>query len=183
MITIRSYEKKDREAVENICVVTAVPVLQKGPMKKALLDVWCNYYIEREPENVFVAANDEDETVGYILCAESFDRWKETFLKEYIPPFKNPVGYALGKGTVPEHEKYKDLYPAHMHIDILPEYQHQGIGPRLLEAERENLRNKGVKGLMLCCGADNEKGLGFYRKAGFTEVGPEGGCIVFALVP
>lgn len=44
MTTIRQYEPKDRPAVERICAGKA------GPLKKAFLTCFCNYYIEREPE-------------------------------------------------------------------------------------------------------------------------------------
>ena len=64
-------------------------------------------------------------------------------------------------------EKYKDEYPAHFHINILPEYQRVGAGGKLLNALFEHYRAKGVKGIMLCCNNENEVGLNFYKKYGF----------------
>lgn len=62
-------------------------------------------------------------------------------------------------------------YLAHLHIDIAGDYQRQGIGTKLIDALIEHLRKKSVKGLMFSVAIDNEKGLGFYRKYGFKELG------------
>ena len=46
------------------------------------------------------------------------------------------------------NEKFKDEYPAHFHINILPEYQRVGAGGKLINALFEHYRNKGIKGVM-----------------------------------
>ena len=66
------------------------------------------------------------------------------------------------------HEKFKDEYPAHFHINILPEYQRFGAGGKLINALFDHYRAKGIKGVMLCCNSENEVGLNFYKKYGFT---------------
>ena len=61
-------------------------------------------------------------------------------------------------------------YPAHLHIDILPEAQHKGYGTKLMDALMDYLAEKGVKGVHLGVGGDNAGGIRFYEKYGFTMI-------------
>ena len=69
---IRPYEEKDRENVRHVCIVTAGCADKSEDEKQFILTLYCDYYIEKEPDNCFVIADDEDNAVGYILCAENF---------------------------------------------------------------------------------------------------------------
>lgn len=64
-----------------------------------------------------------------------------------------------------------DEYPAHFHIDILPEYQRQGWGRKLIERVFEAFRAEGVKGVYLGMEAANESAERFYRAVGFERYG------------
>ena len=55
-------------------------------------------------------------------------------------------------------------YPAHMHINIKPGYQHCGIGTRLFAALTEHLREIGCKGVMLVVDSYNTNAINFYKK-------------------
>lgn len=59
---------------------------------------------------------------------------------------------------------YAEDYPAHLHIDLLPECQHQGIGSRLIKTLADHLRRQRIKGLMLNVANDNKNALRFYEK-------------------
>ncbi len=168
---IRSYMDKDRERIEQICVGTSDAAFGGNPyMKEALLDVFCHYYLDREPDNCFVAADEMDNAVGYVLCAENFNRWEAEFTKEYIEASANPVTAMMGPGTIAGLKNYGVEYPAHLHIDLDDSCQRQGLGTRLMDKLIAHLREKQVKGLCLCVAPDNEKGVSFYRKYGFDEL-------------
>lgn len=62
-------------------------------------------------------------------------------------------------------------YPAHMHVDILADFQGQGWGARLLAALEERLRGMGVRGLHLGMDGKNKGAERFYRRAGFERFG------------
>ena len=167
-VLIRPYDAKDHDRVQYICVGTGPEMLNERPeMRDFLLNAFCNYYIEKEPQNCFVAA-DKDQAIGYILCAENTKAWAEVFPGPYAPEDpQNPIGlFYEGSKAMPL--KFAEDYPAHLHIDILDDYQRQGIGFRLMDALTAHLRAKGVPGVMLSVGADNEKGKNFYRKYGFS---------------
>ena len=131
--TIRHIHKKDREAVEKICIATGPAQAEASEdMRKLLLTVFCHYYIEQEPEHCFVAVNDQDEAVGYVLCAHDFEKWKDCFEKEYLKKQENPMIAMVGRGTIDDLAPYAGEYPAHLHIDLLPECQRIGLGTPLL---------------------------------------------------
>ena len=54
-------------------------------------------------------------------------------------------------------------------VGILPEYRHQGIGTRLLEATILTAKNQGCKTIQLDVHVDNEKALNLYQKLGFRS--------------
>lgn len=165
MCTIRPYKDKDRSAVEAVCAGEA------GTFKEPFLDVFCRYYIEKEPQNCFIAANRKDEAIGYILCAENFETWENLFTEEYLKKTHNPITKGMGKGTIHGLRKYAKEYPAHLHIDITETYQRRGIGTKLMDALLEHLKEKRVSGVMFSVAPDNEKGVNFYKKYGFVELG------------
>ena len=79
MITIRKYEEKDRENLLRICIETSSLPTETNEDLDFLNLMFNDYYAIVEPGNCFVAADDNDEAVGYILCAENFDRYYKTF--------------------------------------------------------------------------------------------------------
>lgn len=137
-------------------------------MPEALLDTFCHYYIEKEPQHCYVAVDEQDTPIGYILCSKDFDKWEEVFVKEYVEVSSNPITKMMGLGTVEGLRAFAKEYPAHLHIDIDDGYQRKGLGSKMMDTLIAHLREEGVPGLVLCVAPDNEKGMNFYRKYGFT---------------
>ena len=75
-------------------------------------------------------------------------------------------------------KKYAKKYPAHLHIDLLPEAQGQGGGTALMNALKAHLREKNVRGVFLCVGKDNKKALRFYKKQDFQVLNIVGGAVL-----
>lgn len=85
-------------------------------------------------------------------------------------------------------------YPAHLHIDILPEYQGQGWGRKLVEAWCEIVKGEGAVGAHLDMVKDNVGARKFYERLGFEvcgevldggesgEVGVSGDGVVLTMV-
>ncbi|MBR3753719.1 MAG: GNAT family N-acetyltransferase [Clostridia bacterium] len=182
-MTIRPYQSKDKENVR------FVHLNSEGPCKSSKrginfgLAVYCDYYIEKEPENCFVAVDENDKAIGYIISTEDFDKFYPVFLSEYrtrIAKWEYKRRKSALRSVIP-HEKYKDEYPAHLHIDILPEYQRMGLGHKLTDALLAHLKEKGVKGIMLTTWIKNEKARGFYDKYGFTLLAEMKNCAVYGI--
>lgn len=170
MLSIRKYEEKDFDNLRYVCLHSDGNEMS-AEMCECVLHTFCDYYIEKEPENCFVL-DDDGKAVGYIICTQDYDKYKEIFDKEYLPlnkPLKAELYNWAATSTV-LHNKYKADYPAHLHIDLLPDYHRQGWGGRLLNTLFEHLRSKEIKGVMLTTGPDNISACKFYEKYGFTQI-------------
>ena len=179
MITIRPYQPSDKENVRRVCMHLApeepTPALL-GPAHSPGLSTFCDYYIECEPQNCFVA-DDGGTAVGCIWCAEEYRRYYRRFKKDYLAnmSLRKRVNY-WGAARMPVF--FAKKYPAHLHIDVLNAYQRQGLGFQLMDALTTHLRGKGVPGVMLVVGESNEKGRNFYRKYGFRQIARLGGIVL-----
>ncbi len=181
-MTIRPYQSKDKEDVRFICLESADKTNASEYERNFLINTYCDYYIENEPYNCFVAVDDNDKAVGYILCAENFDKFNKVFEEKYAVKclkFRS-IYYLASKMSVLEQKKYKNSYPAHLHIDLLPEYQHKGLGRQLINTLLSHLKDKGVKGVMLSVFIGNSGAIKFYQRCGLTKVKTGLTDIVFA---
>ena len=61
-------------------------------------------------------------------------------------------------------------YPAHLHIDLLPELQGLGFGRRLIDTLRAALAARGVAAVHLGMDAANTGARAFYARLGFHEL-------------
>lgn len=182
MAFIRKYEPKDYENVRYCCLHSEQ---KQNPDKvnEFILQTYCNYYIENEPENCFVADDGTGRAVGYVICTSDYDKFKKVFYKQYMPrTLKLGINFYFDSmfSAWPQR-RFRKKYPAHLHIDILPEYQRMGLGGKLVTALCEHLKANGVKGVMLTAGAKNEKGNSFYKKYGFHEIEKNKGYVAWGL--
>ena len=172
MASVRPYEEKDKERVQQICLANAECLNEPEDTQKYILLMYCNYYIEQEPSNCFVAVNDEDEAVGYIICSENYDSYEKKFLEVYMDQCSaiSPKRYVDAKLDLLSHSMFKKEHPAHFHIDIDENYQRMGIGSLLISTLKAHLRMKNIKSMMMVCGEDNENAKSFYRRNGFKDL-------------
>ena len=167
MYSIRKYQQKDTEYLKQICIKTASHIFQRKKLAEtALTEVYCRYYIEQEPESCFVVVDQNDIAKGYILCAKNYDTYKKVFKERYLKTW-NIATLIMGNFAMNSIQSYVKQYPAHLHIDLLPECQGQGYGRKLIETLINHLREKKVEGLMLHVSMENERARAFYARCGF----------------
>lgn len=168
-VEIRKAQKSDLEAVEYVCRMTAGPLSCENELVgKIIAKTYSTYYIEEECDNCFVLSSG-GRAVGYILSSLDAGVFKRVYRKKYVPQI-----FALSKKDgilawlmpIP-YMLFKKSYPAHMHIDLLPDFQGSGNGTRLVETLLEELKRRNIKGVCLCVGADNARAIAFYKKRGF----------------
>jgi ribosomal protein S18 acetylase RimI-like enzyme len=123
---------------------------------------------------------------GYIMGVPSTTTFVEKYNTDYVPTIENlslpdpPSDQAKetiaaarngDRMLVPEliHE-----FPAHLHINILDEYQSMGWGSKLMHTLLLQLVAEGVEGVHLGMAADNDRAGRFYERHGFVEVAVEG---------
>lgn len=175
---IRPYERKDYLQVQSICVCNG-----DFPQKdiSVLLDLYCSYYIEQEPEHCLVLTDRENIPVGYLYWAADFVKYEERYRKKYL--YRIPEGrYLMDK--LEEMKVMLSLaeeFPAHMHMDVLHEYQGYGFGRQLLSKAREQLIQEGVCGLMLIVRAENIGARSFYEHCGFQFLGVRCGNAAYGI--
>ena len=184
---IRPYSPSDRADVADVCVRTgdggedATGLFSSDTL---LPDIYSVPYVDREPELAFVVDNGE-RVVGYILGTADTRSFAQWFSTQWWPSVADRYGRSseserniVASAGNPERMLVAavDEYPAHLHIDLLPEAQGHGLGRRLVETLVAALAARGIPGLHLVVGTDNTKAQAFYRRVGFAELasGPDG---------
>ena len=126
--------------------------------------------------------DDGGKAVGYILCAPDYSRYVKEYRKNEvkqlweIEKWQSCVAYFLPLGYLP----FKSKYPAHLHIDILDEYQGQGYGSQLMDALLDKLKSMNIPGVMLIVDKDNKGAQRFYQRKGFLKITNAFGGVVMA---
>jgi GNAT superfamily N-acetyltransferase len=68
-------------------------------------------------------------------------------------------------------------YPAHLHIDLLPDFQGTGHGRRLMQTFCRAVARAGAAGVHVAVVSGNRKALGFYRHLGFEPLQADGEAV------
>ena len=167
---IRPYKESDKINFRHICIETSVGNKATEKEQRFILNLYCDYYIEQEPQNCFALADETDNAVGYILCSENMKRYINA-TKPYRAAVRKMgfVKYLFAWGEIIAHLPASKKCKAHMHIDILPEYQHKGYGTKLIDTLTDSLKAKGIDSVMLVVNTSNKNAVSFYRKNGFRD--------------
>lgn len=193
---IRPFRPGDEPALADICLRTA----DAGVDATGVLDdddLWAEIfvlpYVARHPELAFVVEAEDGRVVGYIVSAPDTRAFEEWFRTAWWPRHEERwprpsaehsrqdgiLLYAYGRRA--GAEPYGDDYPAHLHIDLLPEAQGRGLGRQLIETLADELRQQGVTGLHLVAGSDNTGAIAFYPRAGFAPLPSHEGVQAFGM--
>lgn len=197
MARIRPFRPGDEPALAEICLRTA-DAGADGTGIFADDDLWAEVfvlpYVARHPELAFVVEDDGGTPRGYVVCAPDTEAFEEWFRTDWWPRFAarwpkpdreqsrqdGTLLYAYGRG--PGKEAHAGRFPAHLHIDLLPELQGQGWGRRLVDQLVTELRERGVSGLHLVASAHNSGALAFYDRLGFERLPSHPGSQAFGMV-
>ena len=143
------------------------------------------------PDTCFVLDDGTGRAVGYcvgVADTTAFaQRWREEFAplvdpaviprpkvrtddplmeKDDIKGFREAV-YKAHCSTLQPWPQSLEEYPAHLHIDLLPEFQRKGYGKALISAFSEAVKSRGAKGVHLNMVEHNSNGRAFYERVGF----------------
>ena len=141
-------------------------------------------YLALEP-GLSLVLEDEAGICGYALAALDSRTFYARYESEWRPAlcvrFPDPLGDPGTWTRVQEvyawyhHPDYfcpepYELYPSHLHIDLLPRAQGRGHGRRMMEHLLDLLRRQGSPGVHLGMWARNARALAFYTRLGFHEL-------------
>jgi GNAT superfamily N-acetyltransferase len=195
MFAIRPYHPSDFCALYRVCLLTGdsgsdASSIYQNP--ELLGHIYVGPYLVLEPDVCFTLTNN-GAPVGYVLGARDTAVFHARCERDWYPvlraryPLPAPDDSSPDAGlirhihTVP-HEKPEWVdYPAHLHIDLLPEAQGQGMGRRMIETLLDRLREVGAPGVHLGVSAKNTRAIQFYAHVGFHQIKASAGGITFGM--
>lgn len=181
---IRQYRSSDRDALYDICVRTAYNGGDSRdiyPDLELMPSIFAAPYAHLEPELTFVV-DDGERAVGYILGTADTAGFVKAFRDQWLPlltrypklsaPPVTPSDHMLALMHDPERMLVPEVadYPAHLHIDLLPDHQRGGWGRRLMTAFCDALAARGVPAVHLGMVTSNTAARAFYDRVGFHEI-------------
>ncbi len=188
---IRPYESADREALYDICLRTGdAGADATGMYKSATLlgDIYVGPYVEFEPELALVLAR-ASTPLGYVIGTVDSARFFDRCAAEWIDPMverqpelaRPPLARRIDDLRPPPHAQLLIDYPAHLHIDLLPDAQGGGWGRRLITRWLEHLWRRQIAGVHLGVGRTNTRAIGFYEHVGFAELRRDDTAVTFGM--
>jgi GNAT superfamily N-acetyltransferase len=190
MVEIRAFRPVDLEELYRICLATGAggddaSALYRDP--KLVGHVYAAPYAVLSPLTVFVA-EDTHGVGGYIVGAPDTGDFETRLETEWWPGlrklYRDPSGTPPAGWTTDEYMSYRihhpsrtasviaELYPAHLHINLVPGLRGCGVGRRLMERWLATVRDMGARGAHLAVGENNRRAMRFYRACGFRELQP-----------
>lgn len=203
-VIIRKATEFDAAAVSRICLLTGdagqsaeshhdfgeLPGLVYAVPYVKLPTTWGFVMVDLEKAGTDGVTSSGNAVVGYVLGSRDTRAYEQYSAEHWWPA--QAETYPLSMGGKPADQRYMKLLrsmptapeanirfaAAHLHIDILPEYQRQGWGRKLISVAVEHLKGETVEGNGVWLGLDprNDGARKFYERLGFSPIegSPEG---------
>lgn len=190
MAQIRRLRPGDLDALYDICLKTGdggadATALYADP--RLIGEIFAAPYARLEPEHAWVA-EDQAGVAGYILGAPDTRAFEARLETEWWPALRrrypDTADIPSWRRTreqwdafyihhpPPNPQAAVDAAPAHLHIDLLPRLQGQGVGKALMDRWLAGVGGRAHLG----CQAENLRAQRFYERYGFRRlegVGPK----------
>lgn len=182
--TLRPYRPTDLDALYEICHRTGLAGQDATGViddRRLLGDLFAAPYAVLEPDLATIADLD-GEAVGYILGTADTAAFEARMEREWYPAKRverpqeragdgvDALFTALLHHPITADPALLATHPAHLHIDLLPVLQGQGLGRRMIEGFCEAVAARGAGGVHFGVNPANEPALGFYRHLGFEQL-------------
>ncbi|MEO9900543.1 GNAT family N-acetyltransferase [Nisaea sp.] len=194
MIRIREYRKADLPALYQVSVMTGdgggdARHLYQDP--DLMGHIYVGPYAECAPDLCFVAEDDLGPA-GYIVGTVDTRPFEALLERAWWPSLRARYpdpGAELPPDCDADTKRAHRMHytavipdavvaacPGHLHMNLLPRLQRQGIGTRLLERWFSVAREAGAERVHVGVNPGNTGGLAFWLRAGFERINlPEGG--------
>lgn len=178
---IRGYRPTDLDAVYDICVRTADAggdARGQNSSDRLVGDVFAAPYVVLEPEVARILDDGHGNAVGYIVGTTDTAAFVKRYRTEWLPATAGRYGDDPRDRTWldlhhnPERMLVPELagYPAHLHIDLLPEWQGRGHGRGLMWSFLAGLHAAGAPRVHLGMAPANTAARAFYDRLGFEHI-------------
>lgn len=180
MAEIREARMEDLEALSHIAYATGFfgeSARRFFPDFTLFTDLWVRLYLSAVGYGNFLALQG-GVPVGYILGTAHLRAYQRHMLGSVpwllgralqgrYPYLGSSLAYLLRMARYPTPHAPIDLYPAQLHINLLPQARGAGLGQALLNAHLEALRGRGVRGVQLSTTRENQAAMRLYERTGF----------------
>jgi ribosomal protein S18 acetylase RimI-like enzyme len=178
------YKPADLPSLYDVCVRTADAggdARHLYPDQDLMPTTFLAPYVALDPTLAFVV-DDGSRAVGYVIGTADTGEFVRRYRSEWLPSvagrypapveLSTPSEQMLALMHNPERMIVPELagYPAHLHIDLLPEYQRKGLGRELMTAFLGALADRGVPAVHLGMVTVNVAARAFYDRLGFHVV-------------
>jgi ribosomal protein S18 acetylase RimI-like enzyme len=113
--------------------------------RAAFRERWLGKYLVNEPQFAYVALVGDETLAGYLVGS-----------------LLEPVGFEAFANAGWE-------YPAHLHVNLAPQFRNRGIGGKLIAAFATDALFAGATGMHVVTSADS-RNVAFYTRNGFAEI-------------
>ncbi len=188
---IRPATSADEQQIARICLLTGADGGNASGHfgdDTALADVFALPYLHG-PSCFTWVVDIDGEARGYVVAAADTQAFQQWFSEDWWPDRRllhtlrtDADAWLLPSAADPTRCLSDAVaeYPAHLHIDLLPELQGAGWGRRLIDTLIAQLAEQGVPGVHLVAPLANSSAQAFYPKVGFASIGEDGSSVTFA---
>ena|ERR1700761_2406331 len=188
MTAFRPFKPEDLDALYEISLATGLAGGDAAHLyedKTLIGHIYSAPYALLDPGLAMVAV-DEQGVAGFAVGTHDTKAWEDRLEREWWPGlrdrYKAPAE-TEGLPLTPDRRRISmifhpertpvqvtELYPAHLHMNILPRMQSQGVGSKLLDNWLEAVRNRGVEAVHVGVNRANTNASRFWGRRGFIEI-------------
>jgi len=184
---IRPYRPGDLDALYDICLKTSASGGDASSLHaepRIVGEIYAAPYAVLRPDLALVI-EDAEGIAAYMVGTDdtvAFDaRLEAEWWPRVRPLYADPKDIPFAERNADQQRAARihrpiatprpltDAYPAHLHINLLPRLQGQGLGERLVITWLDLLKARGANGVHLGCSAGNARALRFYDRYGFRR--------------
>lgn len=192
MPTIRPFRANDLDSLYGISLATG---FEGGNASHLYADprlmghVYAAPYALLEPQLALVV-EDGDGVAGFAVGTTDTTAWEARLERNWWPALREryalPAEADAARWTADQRRAFMihrpartpatvaRLYPAHLHMNLLPRLQGRGIGTTLFDRWTAAASALGATALHVAVNRANAGGVAFWRKIGFAELALEG---------
>jgi GNAT superfamily N-acetyltransferase len=147
-------------------------------------------YAVLEP-GLALVVEDEEGVAGFAVGVSDTKRWHERLEAEWWPrlrqDYADPSATSPSEWSADQRRAFAihrpelppapvvSVFPAHLHLNLLPRIQSRGVGSRLLSHWAARASARGVQAVHVGVNRANPRAARFWAGQGFEPLPPEGG--------
>ncbi len=188
MATLRRYQSGDLAALYRISLATG---LHGGDASQIYDDpqlmghIYSAPYAVLEPDLAFVAETD-GAVAGFVLGTLDTRAWLARLEAEWWPAlrprYRDPSETPEAERTLDQRRCHQihhppsppravvDRFPAHLHLNLLPQLQRRGIGTRMAGLWCDRAAKLGATAAHVGVNRENQAAVAFWRRIGFDDI-------------